>query len=191
MTLGAMLRDVGSRPEFLALERWIRRAMMASEGFVQSLRRGNIPSILWLLFAIGLAVLASTFLLQDERVSIYHLVPSGAMCATQEDMYDDTKRLCQMGNKFAYAYLLRHDWVLCAPNMPAARMLRASEDGYGNFWYGTSDRLEVRRPCSCRTQHFSRPIFSPASPSHDTPWGTGRVTTAGHDVPHRMPPWCF
>ena len=29
----------------------------------------------------------------------------------QEDLYDDVKRLCQMGNKYAYAYLLGHDWV--------------------------------------------------------------------------------
>lgn len=50
-----------------------------------------------------------------------------------------------MGNKYAYAFLLKHDWVVCAPNMPAAKLLRSSEDGYGNFWYRSSDRHEVRR----------------------------------------------
>jgi hypothetical protein len=30
--------------------------------------------------------------------------------------------LCaQMGNKYAYAFLLKHDWVLCAPNMVPLR----------------------------------------------------------------------
>eukprot|EP00960_Hanusia_phi_P074526 768261-Hanusia_phi.AAC.10 len=40
------------------------------------------------------------------------------MCANQEDMYDANARRCQMGNKYAYAYLLSHSWVMCAPNMP-------------------------------------------------------------------------
>ena len=45
-------------------------------------------------------------------------VPVLTRCATaQDDLYDDVKRRCQMGNKYAYAYLLGHDWVFCAPNM--------------------------------------------------------------------------
>ena len=93
----------------------------------------------------------------------HHLVPSGSLCATQDDMHDDTKHLfqltgtarlpppprlstvnsrpctaasapsaqthrssmrhdarrlrAQMGDAYAYAFLLKHDWVLCAPNM--------------------------------------------------------------------------
>mmetsp|Transcript_995 Transcript_995/g.2441 ORF Transcript_995/g.2441 Transcript_995/m.2441 type:complete len:221 (-) Transcript_995:55-717(-) len=59
-------------------------------------------------------------------------------------MWDETRRRCQMGNKYAYAYLLEHAWVSCARNMPGARMLRKTQDAYGNFWYSSDMRHEVR-----------------------------------------------
>ena len=34
--------------------------------------------------------------LQDDKVPIHHLIPAGSLCANQEDMFDDTKRLCQV-----------------------------------------------------------------------------------------------
>ena len=84
-------------------------------------------------------------LVKDETVDIRHLIPPGALCANQEDMYDDETHVCQLRDKFAYAYLLGHSWVMCAPNMDGARALRVGEDKFGNFWYGTEKREEVRK----------------------------------------------
>ena len=64
-------------------------------------------------------------------------------------MYDDIRRLCQMGNPYAYAYLLQHDWVMCAPNMPGAKVLRKAQDKYGNFWYVYLDVCAYVCMCVC------------------------------------------
>ena len=50
-----------------------------------------------------------------------------------------------MGNKYVYAYLLGHDWVFCAPNMPGAQLLTKNMDEMSNFWYRSSQRSEVRQ----------------------------------------------
>ena len=34
---------------------------------------------------------------------------------------------------------------MCAPNMPGAKALRVGEDQFGNFWYGTEKRVEIRQ----------------------------------------------
>jgi hypothetical protein len=103
-----------------------------------------------LLVVVFCVLFAGQMLVKDETVDVtqalnQHLIPPGAMCANQEDMYDDETRVCQLRNKYAYAYLLGHSWVMCAPNMDGAHALRVGEDKFGNFWYGTEKREEVRK----------------------------------------------
>jgi hypothetical protein len=65
-----------------------------------------------------------------------NMVPAPALCASQDDMYDTATRLCRVGNKYAYWYMLHKDWVQCAPNLPGYAVLEKSVDANGNYWYG-------------------------------------------------------
>jgi hypothetical protein len=116
--------------------------------FCRAVRRGSPGSVTCLLLVVFCVLFAGQMLVKDETVDVreaLHLIPPGAMCANQEDMYDDETRVCQLRNKYAYAYLLGHSWVMCAPNMEGAQALRVGEDRFGNFWYGTEKREEVRK----------------------------------------------
>ena len=128
-----------------AVTRFGETACEGCSPFVRAVRRGNPGAVLCLLVVLFCVLFAGQMIVKDDTVDIKHLIPPGALCANQEDMYDDETRVCQLRNKYAYAYLLGHSWVMCAPNMEGAKVLRVGEDQFGNFWYATEKREDVRQ----------------------------------------------
>ena len=127
------------------LSRCGERACDGCTPFFKAVRRGSPGAVTCLLVILFCVLFVGQMVVKDETVDIKHLIPPGALCANQEDMYDDETKVCQLRNKYAYAYLLGHSWVMCAPNMQGAKLLRVGEDKFGNFWYGTDKREEVRK----------------------------------------------
>mmetsp|Transcript_32154 Transcript_32154/g.77769 ORF Transcript_32154/g.77769 Transcript_32154/m.77769 type:complete len:304 (-) Transcript_32154:124-1035(-) len=166
-SFGAAISDGLSRPE-------ARQSLQSLDDFVRGLRRGGAGSLACLLCgtAILLAIIQVVF--RDDRVAVPKLIPAGSLCATQDDMYDDRKALCQMGNTYAYAYLMRHDWVMCAPNMPGAKILRGMQDKYGNFWYKSSSRGDVRE--------FYNTCVPTCADDRDTYHSSKKMCLVGNDV---------
>jgi hypothetical protein len=103
--------------------------------FFKSVLHGNPGAVLCLLVVLFCVMFSGTILVKDETVDVaaavathQHLIPPGALCANQEDMYDDESHLCQLRNTFAYGYLLGHSWVMCAPNMDGAQVTAFPSD---------------------------------------------------------------
>mmetsp|Transcript_5983 Transcript_5983/g.14577 ORF Transcript_5983/g.14577 Transcript_5983/m.14577 type:complete len:386 (+) Transcript_5983:86-1243(+) len=111
-------------------------------GFSRSLAAGSRPHILlFVLVLLSLFLLLHFFIIPPPGMN---LVPAPALCASQDDMYDTATHLCQVGNKYAFWYLARRDWVQCASSLPAKQMLQDSADFENNYWYPFSKAKEVR-----------------------------------------------
>ena len=79
--------------------------------FFKAVKRGSPGAVTCVLVILFCVLFVGQMIVKDERVDIKHLIPPGALCANQEDMYDVETKICQLRNKFAYAYLLGHSWV--------------------------------------------------------------------------------
>ena len=93
---------------------------------------------------VGCFILVHYMLLPFEGWDHSNLVPAPALCASQDDEYDTSSRLCRVGNKYAFWYLRQRTWVQCAPNIPGFKLLQNNADWQGNYWYSIRHSKEIR-----------------------------------------------
>jgi hypothetical protein len=85
------------------------------------------------------------------------LISAKALCASDQDLFNPSSRMCKMENRIAFGAMALQEWAHCDLSSRGARTLQSNMDQSGTFWYSYTDRLEVRdfyRSCytSCATR---------------------------------------
>lgn len=94
---------------------------------------------------------------KKDPASTQGLISAKALCASDQDLFNPSSRMCKMENRIAFGAMALQEWAHCDLSSRGARSLQSNMDQSGSFWYSYTDRHEVRdfyRSCStsCATK---------------------------------------